>query len=53
MAWWLKGTRTFFPENWRAFANFIPEAERDDLLGAYHRRLMNRTRRYTCRRRWP
>ncbi len=37
--WFLHGMRTVFPEAWRAFANFIPEDERDDLLTAYHRRL--------------
>ncbi len=31
--------RTIFPEAWRAFSGFLPEAERGDLLGAYHRRL--------------
>lgn len=39
--WWLHGTKTFFPENWRRFADYIPEAERGDLLAAYHRRLMD------------
>ena len=39
LEWWLRGTRTFFPENWRAFNDFIPAAERGDLLAAYHRRL--------------
>jgi proline iminopeptidase len=28
-----------FPEAWRSFAEFLPRAERDDLLGNYHRRL--------------
>jgi len=37
--WFLHGIRQFFPEPWREFAGFIPEAERGDLLGAYHRRL--------------
>ena len=37
--WFLYGIRTVFPEAWRAFAGFIPEAERGDLLGAYYRRL--------------
>ena len=41
LAWWLHGTRTFFPENWKAFAEFIPHDERGDLLGAYHRRLID------------
>ena len=39
--WFIEGMRTIFPEQWRRFADFIPEAERDDLLGAYHRRLMD------------
>ncbi len=39
--WFLYGIRTVFPEAWRAFAGFIPEAERDDLLAAYHRRLID------------
>ena len=37
--WFMTGMRQFFPEAWRAFAEHIPEAERDDLLQAYHRRL--------------
>ncbi len=37
--WFLDGMRTVFPELWREFAGFVPEAERGDLLGAYHRRL--------------
>jgi proline iminopeptidase len=28
-----------FPEAWRAFTGFLPEAERTDVLGAYYRRL--------------
>ena len=39
--WWLHGTRVFFPENWRVFKEFIPEAERSDLLAAYRRRLID------------
>ncbi len=39
--WFLYGLRTFFPEAWRAFAGVIPEAERGDLLTAYHRRLID------------
>jgi proline iminopeptidase len=38
--WFLYGIRRFFPEAWRAFVQDIPEAERGDLLGAYHRRLV-------------
>jgi proline iminopeptidase len=37
--WFLYGLRTLFPEAWRQFAGAIPEAERGDLLTAYHRRL--------------
>ena len=33
------GAGEMFPEHWRQFAEFIPEAERDDLLSAYHLRL--------------
>ena len=35
------GMARFFPEAHRAFANFIPADERDDLLGAYYKRLTN------------
>jgi proline iminopeptidase len=37
--WFLYGARTIFPEAWRAFVGFLPEAERGDLLTAYYRRL--------------
>lgn len=37
--WFLYGLAAIFPEAWRAFSGFIPEAERGDLLDAYHRRL--------------
>ena len=39
--WFLYGMRTVFPEAWRAFAGFLPEAERGDLLAAYYRRLID------------
>jgi proline iminopeptidase len=39
--WFLHGMRTVYPEAWRAFAGFIPEAERADLLSAYFRRLVD------------
>ena len=39
--WFLHGIRSLFPEPWREFAGFIPEAERGDLLAAYHRRLVD------------
>ena len=37
--WFMHGMGQFFPEAWRAFAGFLPEAERADLLGSYYRRL--------------
>jgi proline iminopeptidase len=37
--WFLTGMRGFFPEAWRRFTEFLPESERHDLLGNYHRRL--------------
>jgi len=39
--WFLYDLRFVFPEPWRAFSEFIPEPERGDLLGAYHRRLID------------
>jgi len=39
VAWFLTGIRTVFPEEWRRFAQFLPDAEREDLLGGYLRRL--------------
>jgi proline iminopeptidase len=39
--WFLYGVSAIFPESWRAFAEFIPEAERGNLLAAYHRRLID------------
>jgi proline iminopeptidase len=37
--WFLYGLRHIFPEAWRTFSGYIPEAERGDLLGAYYKRL--------------
>ncbi len=37
--WFLHGMRLVFPEIHAAFRDFLPVAERDDLLGAYLRRL--------------
>jgi len=31
-----------FPEAWRAFVGFLPEAERGDALASYYRRLIHR-----------
>jgi proline iminopeptidase len=39
--WFLYGIRRFFPEAWRTFVGAVPEAERTDLLRAYHRRLVD------------
>jgi proline iminopeptidase len=39
--WFLYGLRAIFPEAWRTFASYVPEPERRDLLGAYHRRLVD------------
>jgi proline iminopeptidase len=43
--WFLYGMRIVFPEAWRAFSGFLPEAERDDLLAGYYRRLIDPTPR--------
>jgi proline iminopeptidase len=37
--WFLYEMRYFYPDAWSAFAGFLPEAERDDLLSGYYRRL--------------
>lgn len=37
--WWFQGSRMIFPDHWEAFAEFVPEAERHDLLLAYYKRL--------------
>jgi len=39
--WFLYGIRNVFPEAWRAFAGFLPPAERGDLLESYYRRLID------------
>jgi proline iminopeptidase len=39
--WFLYGIRNVYPEQWRIFAEHIPQAERGDLLAAYHRRLID------------
>jgi proline iminopeptidase len=41
LEWFLYGMRYLFPEASRAFTGFLPEDERDDLLAAYHRRLID------------
>ena len=42
--WWLYQIASIQPELWREFAEFIPEAERDDLLDAYWQRLTGEDR---------
>jgi proline iminopeptidase len=39
--WFLYGIAAVFPEAWRAFAGFVAEEERGDLLAAYYRRLID------------
>ncbi len=45
IAWFVggdgEGMGRFFPEAYRSFSQFIPEAERGDLLSAYHARLID------------
>lgn len=36
-----EGASAIFPDTWEHYAKVIPEAERGDMLGAYHRRLMS------------
>src|SRR5215469_3601694 len=47
--WFLYGMKTVFPEAWRNFSGYIPEAERSDILAAYYRRLIDPNPRCTCR----
>jgi proline iminopeptidase len=39
------GAGYLFPEEWERFKNFIPENERNDLVKAYHKRLMSQERK--------
>ena len=39
--WFMTGMRRVFPEAWRRFAEYLPEAERGDMLEHYHRRLVD------------
>jgi len=39
--WFLQGMRQVFPEAWRVFMTYLPEAERADPLAAYYRRLID------------
>jgi proline iminopeptidase len=39
--WFLNGMQAIFPEAWRAFTEFLPAAERHDLIASYYQRLTN------------
>lgn len=40
IAWFYQeGASWLYPDAWEEYRDFIPEAERDDMLAAYHRRL--------------
>jgi proline iminopeptidase len=39
--WFMRDMGRIFPEAWNAFAGFLPEAERGDLLASYYRRLVS------------
>ncbi|MDJ0949304.1 MAG: prolyl aminopeptidase [Alphaproteobacteria bacterium] len=39
--WFLYGIGTIFPEPWRAFRDFLPEDERENILEGYYRRLID------------
>lgn len=41
ITWFLYGIRRIFPEAWRAFSGFLPEADRGDILAGYYRRLVD------------
>lgn len=42
LAWFYGGgAGDFWPDQWRAFSGMVPEAERADLIAAYHRRLFS------------
>lgn len=38
----LMGTSRYFPEYWRQYVEFIPEAERGNMVEAYHKRLFKK-----------
>jgi proline iminopeptidase len=39
--WFLYGMRTVFPEFWGRFVELLDPSEQEDILNAYHRRLIN------------
>jgi proline iminopeptidase len=42
--WFMRGIQAVFPEAWQAFVDYIPKNEQSDILGAYHKRLVNSER---------
>lgn len=55
MDWFYRdGTRRLFPDLWEEFIAPIPEAERDDIIGAYYRRLTgpNEAEKITAAKAW-
>ena len=49
-----EGASAIFPDGWEEYVRLIPQAERSDMLGAYHRRLMSddQTIRLEAARAW-
>lgn len=41
IAWWIYGLNRIFPDYWEAFAGHVSPWERDDLVEAYRRRLLD------------
>jgi proline iminopeptidase len=41
VAWFIDGMQRFFPDAWRDFTHFLPQAERADVLDSYYRRLID------------
>jgi proline iminopeptidase len=39
--WFMHGMGRIFPEAWQAFSEFLPSAERDDVLASYYARLVD------------
>ncbi len=39
--WFLYGMQQVFPESWRRFSGHLPEDQRDDILTAYHKLLLD------------
>jgi proline iminopeptidase len=41
LAWFLGGVQQFYPEVWHKLISFLPEAERNDVLSAYAKRIFS------------